>query len=92
MNIGDLVRTVSSAYGDAIGTDRSMVASYHEPDADYGEDALAMFIAAEVRDTFDALADNKQQLAEAARVLRVASLELFKTAIILEVRSVNEGP
>lgn len=73
MTIQDLIVIANEAYPD------DQIAQHYDPDTDRSisnGDGLARFIVQELIETFESLALPSEQLAEAARAIRVAVQEL----------------
>jgi len=78
MTLPELIHKASEVY------DNRAIQDYFEDDEGEHGDTLALFIARELRDTFDPKATDEEQCAEALRVMKVAQLDLDKVIAAFE--------
>jgi len=87
MDLNKLIEIVDEGYPDGL-----VKASFEEGDEGSLGDTLALFIAREVKDTFDEGATDEAQVAEAIRVMEMARRELGDVLVALEkVRFTKTG-
>jgi hypothetical protein len=78
MDLNKLIEIVDEGYPDGF-----VKRCFDNPKKDHG-DTLALFLAREVKDTFDADATDEAQVAEAIRVMEMARRELGDVLVVLE--------
>jgi len=83
MKLNDIMEVVDKAYPDGF-TQNYWDASAKRPDPTGSGDTLAEFVVREIYETYDKRATSKQQLEEAARVMRRAEETLALVAEVLE--------
>ena len=81
MELSEIIAIADRAYPDGL-----VQAYFDHPDRNHG-DTLAEFIIRELQDAYDAEAGDKDQLSEAARVIRRARDELDQVLAALESKS-----
>lgn len=86
MDLDKLIEIVDAGYPDGL-----VKASFENEDDCLGDD-LALFLAREVKDTFDENATDEAQVNEAIRVVEMARRELYEVLVALEkVRFTKTG-